>query len=204
MSLLIRLVWKLKQHLLGMAGAPGGTARAQLSLEAPSSLPTPLHEASPPPCTPSLFSGVPVLSPSPVPRVAVLTLGQALVAKCDEEEEDAEGPGCLGHAGLQEGCGLLRAPSCLGWGCFYGAASSGTSSCVDRGRTWFLAMSQSTEGGRFPSSPKEEKLLPEPNGVGIFQTPASGIGTNGWVAPRVWLHTPIPRRVAGHIGQDGV
>lgn len=39
LSILILLVWKLKQHLSGTAGAPGGRMRARLSLEAPRSHP---------------------------------------------------------------------------------------------------------------------------------------------------------------------
>lgn len=37
LSLLILLVWNLKQHLSGMAGAPGGTVQAWFSLETPTS-----------------------------------------------------------------------------------------------------------------------------------------------------------------------
>lgn len=48
------------------------------------------------PCTPP-FS---LTFPSPVPQVAALTLGQAVAAQRSEEEEDAEGPSCLGHVGL--------------------------------------------------------------------------------------------------------
>lgn len=74
------------------------------------------------PCTPP-FS---LVFPFPVLQVATLTLGQALAAQRSEEEEDAEGPSCLGHVGLLEGCGLLRSSLLLGMGplgCFYGAAA---------------------------------------------------------------------------------
>lgn len=43
------------------------------------------------------------------------SLGQALAAQRSEDEEDAEGPSCLGHVELMEGCWLLHSPFCLGW-----------------------------------------------------------------------------------------
>lgn len=138
LSLLILLIWKLKQHLSGMAGAPGGTAQAQLSPKTPPTTfhPHPMHEANPSPwprgcpCPPACGTG----------RAAELTLSQALAAERGEEEEGADHPGRLRHAGLLEGCskavrGLLegcsraapccrdRAAVCWGqrcWGSFMG------------------------------------------------------------------------------------
>ena len=57
LSLLILLVWKLKQHLSGMAGAPGGTAQAWLSLE------TPTSHLSPPAVGTAALCGEPPYTP---------------------------------------------------------------------------------------------------------------------------------------------
>lgn len=79
----------------------------------------------------------------------MLTLGQALAAQCSEEEEGIDHPGCLRHAGLQEGCSVAPGQSCglpgsgLLGGFYRGAAglmSLWARGCVDRGRTWPPAM----------------------------------------------------------------
>lgn len=75
--------------------------------------------------------------------MAALTLSQALAAqRGEEEEEGADHPGCLRHAGLWEGCSVVLGQSCrlLGsapLGCFYGGeaglASPRASSYVGAG-----------------------------------------------------------------------
>lgn len=102
LSFLILFIWKLKQHLSGMAGAPEGTAQAQLSLEtSPTTFHShPMHEANPSPW-PRDYPRSPACGTG---QAAELTLSQALATERGEEEEGADHPGCLRHAGLLQGC----------------------------------------------------------------------------------------------------
>lgn len=141
LSLLILLVWKLKQHFSGTAGAPGETVEAQLNLETATSHLSPpavgtaalwgatplhaVHEANP---SPQPRGAVPVPQPTGTEREAALTLSQALAAQHGEEEEEdgteysgrlchaGAAGGLLGRAGAELPSAGVRATGLLLWG----------------------------------------------------------------------------------------
>lgn len=192
LSLLILLIWKLKQHLSGTAGAPEDTARTQLS----SNTLSPSHPSHP---RSSPLGGPPRRPCTKQTRVLrALTLCRDPAAQhSEQEEESAELRGCLRHAGLRE--------AAVSWGQGQGAAfmeqqrsrlPPGPAVTCAGGGPGPLPCPKAqrvSNAHPLPAQPREGgNLLPDHTLGPQVGFSLSSVQAGGQAAPKVWLHIPVP------------